>query len=105
MPAALVPLAAPHVRAAAALVTTGIARLRERVPVLPAAWTDERVVGRLVRALAERGNGVALVGDDGTLLGFQAATLLDGHGGRWAYTPDIAHATAGAAFARRHIEQ
>ena len=105
MPAALVPLAAPHVRAAAALVTTGVARLRERVPVLPATWTDERVVGRLVRALADRGNGVALLGDDGTLLGFQAATLLDGHGGRWAYTPDIAHATAALPDSDRAIER
>ena len=105
MPAALVPLAATHVRAAAALVTTGVARLRERVPVLPAAWTDERVVARLVRALADRGNGVALLGDDGTLLGFQAATLLDGHGGRWAYTPDIAHATAELPDTDRTIER
>jgi GNAT superfamily N-acetyltransferase len=105
MPAALVPLAATHVPAAAALVTAGVARLRDRVPVLPAAWADERVVGRLVRALAERGNGVALVGDDGTLLGFQAATLLDGHGGRWAYTPDIAHATAGILDTDRAVER
>ncbi len=105
MPAALVPLAAQHVPAAAALVTTGVARLREQVPVLPAQWADERVVGRLVRALAERGSGLALQAEDGTLLGFQAATLLDGHGGRWAYTPDIAHATAGIPDTDRAIER
>ena len=58
-----------------------------------------------MRALADRGNGVALVGDDGVLLGFQAATLLDGHGGRWAYTPDIAHATAGILDTDRAVER
>ena len=105
MPVTLVPLAAPHVHAAAALVTAGVARLRERVPVLPAPWADPAVVGRLVRALADRGNGVALLAEDGTLLGFQAATLLDGHGGRWAYTPDIAHATAGILDTYRAVER
>ncbi|HEY3335780.1 MAG TPA: GNAT family N-acetyltransferase [Candidatus Limnocylindrales bacterium] len=105
MPAAPVPLAAQHVLAAAALVTAGVARLRERVPVLPSAWADERVVARLIRALAERGTGAALMGDDGTLLGFQAATILDGHGGRWAYTPDIAHATAGTLDTDRAVER
>ncbi|HEX5826434.1 MAG TPA: hypothetical protein VFY23_02855, partial [Candidatus Limnocylindrales bacterium] len=97
----LVPLAADHAEAAAALVVAGITRLRERVPVLPAAWTDEAVVARLVRALADRGNGMALVHEDGALAGFQAATMLDGHGGRWAYTPDVGHATAAAGRAVR----
>ena len=27
-----------------------------------------------------------------TLVAFQAAVLLDGRGGRWAYTPDVGHA-------------
>jgi GNAT superfamily N-acetyltransferase len=105
MPVALVPLAAQHVPAAAALVTAGVARQRERVPVLPAAWADEEVVGRLIRALAERGNGLALVAEDGDVLGFQAATLLDGHGGRWAYTADVAHATAGVLDTDRAVER
>jgi GNAT superfamily N-acetyltransferase len=93
-PTTVEPLDAVHVPAAAALVTAGVRRLREAVPVLPDAWTDPDVVGRLVRALAERGYGIALLAD-GELLGFQAATMLDGHGGRWAYTPDIGHATSG----------
>ena len=66
--------------AAAALVTAGVRRLRAAVPVLPESWTDEAVVARLIRALAERGNGTALL-VDGRLAGFQAATLIDGHGG------------------------
>ncbi len=93
---AVVPLEASHATAAAALVTVGVRRLRQAVPVLPAAWSDTAVVERLTRALAERGDGVALL-VDGELAGFQAATLLDGHGSRWAYTPDIGHATAGVA--------
>jgi GNAT superfamily N-acetyltransferase len=105
MPVALVPLAAPHVPAAAALVTAGVARLRARVPVLPPAWADAAVVGRVLRALADRGNGLALLADDGALLGFQAATLIDGHGGRWAYTPDIAHATASILDTDRAVER
>ena len=92
----VVPLDASHATAAAALVTVGVRRLRLAVPVLPAAWSDTAVVERLTRALAERGNGAALL-VDGELAGFQAATLLDGHGSRWAYTPDIGHATAGIA--------
>lgn len=89
------PLEPTHAPSAAAIVTAGVRRLRQVVPVLPESWTDDAVVARLVRALAERGNGVAVI-DDGRLVGFQAATMLDGHGGRWAYTPDIGHATEGA---------
>ncbi len=84
-----------HAAAAAALVTAGTRRLRAAVPVLPASWTDDAVVARLIRALAERGNGMALL-VDGELAGFQAATLIDGHGGRWAYTPDVGHSAPGA---------
>jgi GNAT superfamily N-acetyltransferase len=65
------------------------------VPVLPESWTVEVVGARLVRALAERGNGTAVL-RDGRLAGFQAATLIDGHGGRWAYTPDVGHAAPGS---------
>ena len=101
----VVPLDASHVPAAATLAAEGVARLRERVPALPAPWAHEAVVGRLVRALVERGSGVALVRADGTLLGFQAATLIDGHGGRWAYTPDLGHATATGVDTERAVEQ
>jgi GNAT superfamily N-acetyltransferase len=89
----VVPLDASHASAAAALVTGAVRRLRAVVPVLPAAWEDKAVVARLVGALAQRGNGMAIVGN-GRLIGFQAATLFDGHGGRWAYTADISHGVA-----------
>jgi|tagenome__1003787_1003787.scaffolds.fasta_scaffold20969056_2 GNAT superfamily N-acetyltransferase len=108
---AVVPFRPAHVTRAAALVTASVARLREQVPALPEAWSDERVVRRVVRALAERGTGVAIVGRNRSLVGFQAATLLDGHGGRWAYTPDVGHATvaasggSGAADGNRVVER
>jgi GNAT superfamily N-acetyltransferase len=46
-----------------------------------------------VGTLAERGSG-AVATRDGRLVGFQAAMLLDGRGGRWAWTPDVGHALA-----------
>jgi GNAT superfamily N-acetyltransferase len=87
----IVPLAAEHVPAAADLVSAGVARLRRRVPVLPAAWADPAHVIPALDALLERGSGLAVI-DDGELLAFQARRMLDGHGGRWAYTPDVGHA-------------
>lgn len=76
------------------MVAAGVHRLRASVPVLPPAWEDPAVVARVIAGLAERGTGLAAV-DDGDLVGFQAATMLDGHGGRWSYTPDVGHAMGG----------
>lgn len=87
----IVPFAPEHVSAAAELVVVGVERLARRVPVLPVAWTDPAVVARVLAGLVERGTGLAVV-DDGNLVAFQAATVIDGHGGRWSYTPDVGHA-------------
>jgi GNAT superfamily N-acetyltransferase len=87
----IVPFAPDHVPAAAVLVAAGVARLRRSAPALPVAWTDPAVVGRVLGGLVERGAGLAVI-DDGELLAFQAATVIDGHGGKWSYTPDIGHA-------------
>ena len=83
-----------HAPAAASLVCARVRALREVVAELPEAWTDEATVARLIAEIAVRGTGLAAV-SGGRLVGFQAATLIDGHGGRWAYTPDFAHAAAG----------
>jgi len=103
---ALVPLESAHAAAAARLVTAGVRRLRETVPVLPAAWEDDAVVARLVGALAQLGNGMAVI-VDGRLTGFLAATLFDGHGGRWAYAADVTHGVVAASPAEvdRTIER
>jgi GNAT superfamily N-acetyltransferase len=82
---------AHHVPVAAVLVAGGVERLRRRVPELPVAWTDPAHVGSYLDGLLERGSGLAVV-DDGELLAFQVARVLDGRGGKWSYTPDIAHA-------------
>lgn len=87
----IVPFASGHVSAAAELVVLGVERLARRVPVLPVAWTDPEVVARVLAGLVERGTGLAVI-DDGNLVAFHAATVIDGHGGRWAYTPDVGHA-------------
>ena len=87
----IVPFAPEHVPAAAALVAGGVERLRRRVPVLPDAWVDPDHVAPFLEGLLERGNGLAVI-DDGELLAFQAGRVLDGHGGKWSYTPDVAHA-------------
>lgn len=95
----LAPLAIEHVPDAAALVATRVRILRTAVPVVPQSWEDEASVARLVLGLAQRGSGiVALRG--GTPVGFQAAMFIDGHGGRWAYTPDLGHAASGTGRAR-----
>ncbi len=85
--------------AAARLVADGVAQLRRHVPALPDAWEDPATVARSVARLVDRGAGLA-VEDDGELVAFQAAITLDGHGGRWAYTPDIGHAAPGPLGAR-----
>jgi GNAT superfamily N-acetyltransferase len=90
----LVAFDAAHVPAAAGLVAARVRALRAIVPELPAGWTEVDQLERLIGELALRGSGVAAV-QDGNLVGFQAATLIDGHGGSWAYTPDIGHAVAG----------
>jgi GNAT superfamily N-acetyltransferase len=82
-----------HVPAAAAIVAARFAGLRETVPALPGAWASEATLRRLIDELIGRGAGSAAV-RDGTLVGFQAATLIDGHGGRWSYTPDVGHGVA-----------
>ena len=87
----IVPLTARHVPEAADLVVRGVVRLRRRVPVLPPAWADPVVVGHLLGELAARGTGLAIE-DDGLLVAYQAPVLMDGHGGRWSYTPDVGHA-------------
>ena len=90
----IVPLEPSHAPAMAALVATRIGRLRERVPALPAAWTEEPALARLVTELAVRGTGAAAYAA-GRPVGFLAATVIDGHGGRWAYAPDVGHAAEG----------
>jgi len=95
----IVNLGPQHVPAAARLVTDGLAGLRRTLPVLPDAWEDPAVVAKAVARLVDRGAGLG-VEDDGELVAFQAAVILDGHGGRWAYTPDIGHATSGPAGTR-----
>ncbi len=87
----LVPFGHAHVLPAAELVAAGVAGLRTRVPVLPAAWADAAHVARALTGLADRGAGLAAL-DDGVLVAFQAALTLDGRGGRWTYTPDVGHA-------------
>ncbi len=89
----LVPFTPAHATDAATLVTTRLRALRRRASPLPAAWTEPAVVAPLVTELSLRGSGLAAMHGD-RLVGFQAATLIDGHGGRWAYTPDIGHAMA-----------
>jgi GNAT superfamily N-acetyltransferase len=87
----IVPFGPDLVLDAAALVSAGVARLRVRVPALPAAWADPMTVVPVLRGLLERGSGLAVV-DDGELLAFQVGRVLDGRGGRWSYTPDVGHA-------------
>jgi GNAT superfamily N-acetyltransferase len=95
----LAPLAAEHVPDVAALVATRVRVLRVSVPAVPEVWQDEAAVGRLVLGLALRGTGVVAL-RDGTPVGFQAATSIDGHGGRWSYTPDVGHAATGSGRGR-----
>jgi len=93
-PMAIVALEARHIADAARLVADDVVALRQTLPVLPDAWEDPATIAQAVARLVERGAGLA-VEDDGELVAFQAAITLDGHGGRWAYTPDIGHAAPG----------
>jgi GNAT superfamily N-acetyltransferase len=88
------PLAAADVRAAAALIVARTERLRMRVPALPSAWADPVLLETALAALAAKGDALAAIGPEG-LVGFQGAIHLDGHGGRWAYSADIAHGATG----------
>jgi len=90
----VVALGPEHVPAAARLVAAEVGRQRAHVPVLPGAWEDPAVTARVVARLVDQGAGLAVL-DDGELVAFQAALLIDGHGGRWAYTPDLGHAAPG----------
>jgi GNAT superfamily N-acetyltransferase len=87
----IVPFGPEHVPAAASLVAGGVERLRRRVPVLPAGWTEAATIVPVLLGLLERGSGLAVVDDD-ELLAFQVGRVLDGRGGKWSFTPDIAHA-------------
>ncbi len=80
-----------HVPAAAALVAGGVARLRRRLPTVPRSWTEPGHVARALDGLVEHGTGLAVV-EDGDLVAFQAAIMVDGRGGRWSYTSDVGHA-------------
>jgi GNAT superfamily N-acetyltransferase len=88
---ALVPFAPEHVLAAADLIAVAASRQRSLVPALPAAWTDPTHVARALAGIADRGAGLAAL-DDGDLVAFHLALSIDGRGGRFTYTPDIAHA-------------
>lgn len=103
----LVALAPAHVLPAAELVASGVARLRRRVPALPEAWADPAHVAKVVAGLADRGTGLVAL-DDGEVVAYQAAILLDGRGGRFADTPDLGHAAppdpAGRVRARLYAE-
>lgn len=87
----IVPFGPDLVPDAAALVAAGVARLRARVPALPADWADPVAAVPVLLGLLDRGTGLAVV-DDGELLAFQVGRVLDGRGGKWAYTPDVGHA-------------
>ncbi|HYO41562.1 MAG TPA: hypothetical protein VES19_00040, partial [Candidatus Limnocylindrales bacterium] len=87
----LVPFAPEHILAAAGLVAAGMDRQRRMVAALPAAWTDPAHVARALVGIADRGAGLAAL-DDGELVAFHLAIAIDGRGGRFSYTPDIAHA-------------
>ncbi len=95
----IVSLGPKHVEAAARLVAQGVGGLRRVEPLVPEAWEDPAAVARAVARLVEQGAGLA-VEDDGELVAFQAAVILDGHGGRWAYTPDVGHAALGPSSSR-----
>ncbi len=95
----IVPFADEHVPAAAALAAAGVERLRRRVPALPDAWTDPLIVAPVLHRLVEQGTGLAVL-DDGELLAFQAGRVLDGHGGKWSYTPDVGHAAPASGSGR-----
>ena len=98
-PVSIVTFTSEHVLPAAALVAGRVARLHAAIPILPAKWAEPAVVARLIAGLADRGAGLAAV-DDGELVGFHAAIMLDGHGGRWSLTPDLGHAMGGPNPAR-----
>ena len=73
------------------LVAAGTARQRHAVPALPEAWTDAVHVAGALAGILDRGAGLAAL-DDGELVAFHLALAIDGRGGRFSYTPDIAHA-------------
>ncbi len=95
----LVPFAPEHILPAAALAASGIGRQRERVPAIPVAWADPAHVARALVGMVDRGTGLAAL-DDGELVGFHLALTLDGRGGRFTYTPDVAHGAPADPAAR-----
>lgn len=95
----IVPLQSAHVPAAAALVRQATTRIARAIPVLPDAWTDPGRLQATIAALVAAGEAVAAVTADGALVGFQGAVLLDGHGGRWAYTAEVARAAGSREIA------
>ena len=95
----IVTLGPEHIAAAARLAADGLAGLRRTLPILPATWENPSAVAKALARLIDQGAGLG-VEDDGELVAFQAAVMLDGHGGRWSYTPDIGHATSGSVGTR-----
>ncbi len=95
----IVPFAPEHLLAAAGLVAAAADHQRRRVPALPEAWSDPAHVARALVGVADRGTGLAAL-DDGELVAFHLALSIDGRGGRFSYTPDIAHAAPADAAAR-----
>lgn len=95
----VVAFAPEHLLPAAALVAAAAERQRRRIPALPEAWSDPEHVARALAGLTERGAGLAAL-DDGELVAFHLALSIDGRGGRFSYTPDIAHAAPADPAAR-----
>ena len=95
----LVAFAPEHLLAAAALVAAAADQQRRRIPALPEAWSDPAHVARSLVGVADRGAGLAAL-DDGELVAFHLALSIDGRGGRFSYTPDIAHAAPADPAAR-----
>ena len=95
----LVAFAPEHILAAAELVAAAAERRHRMVPALPVAWSDPAHVARALVGVADRGAGLAAL-DDGELVAFHLAIAIDGRGGRFSYTPDIAHAAPADPAAR-----
>jgi GNAT superfamily N-acetyltransferase len=94
---ALVQFQPAHVAAAASLVAGRVRELRAG-PGLPEAWTDAAAVAGSSAACRARLRGRSVPrGAPGRV---QAAMLLDGRGGRWAWTPDVGHAVDDASGER-----
>lgn len=103
----IVAFEARHVPAAAAAVASSAARLRARIPILPARWSEPAAHVPLLEALARDGSGwVAL--QDGSYAGHHAACHLAGRGEPRTYAPEPGLAVASGVAprpARRVVEE